>query len=170
MGLDIPSRCFLRRIIKAGISSKVNTGPIRFIVLDMKKYLEGVGMLVKLPDGAFMIEKENAHITKFLNRILGLPVHAQNCLFQYFNDIITALIAEAKQDGTYDQGIMDLGVGGDKVQEHESREFCGVTNGIPFKVILHKIGVERGVSWEKALEFYNEHKGPKVSFLTFLFF
>uniref|UniRef100_A0A914DFZ9 Strawberry notch helicase C domain-containing protein n=1 Tax=Acrobeloides nanus TaxID=290746 RepID=A0A914DFZ9_9BILA len=131
---------------------------------DMRKYLEGVGMLIKLPNGSYIIEKENTQITKFLNRILGLPVHAQNSLFQYFNDIISALIAEAKQDGTYDQGIMDLGVGGDRVQEHESKEFMGVANGIPFKVNLHKIGVERGVSWEEALSIYEKHKGEKDGF------
>lgn len=134
--------------------------------LDMQKYLEGVGMLIRI-DKAYVVEKENAHITKFLNRLLGLPVHAQNSLFQYFNDIIAALIADAKQDGTYDQGIMDLGVGGDRVQEHESKEFVGIANGISFKVNLHKIGVERGVSWEEALKIYMNHSGEKV-FIKFL--
>lgn len=45
-------------------------------------------------------------LSKFLNRLLGLPVHAQNALFDYFTAIVNELVAQAKFDGTYDMGIM----------------------------------------------------------------
>lgn len=76
---------------------------IKFV--DMRRYMEGVGLL-SLEDGTYVIERESATIPKFLNRLLGLPVHAQNALFQYFSDIVAELVAQAKHDGTYDSGIM----------------------------------------------------------------
>lgn len=45
-------------------------------------------------------------ITKFLNRILGLEVHKQNLLFQYFSDTFDYLIERDKKDGKYDMGIL----------------------------------------------------------------
>ncbi len=72
----------------------------------MQRYLEGVGMFLLESDGSFTVEREASTIPKFLNRILGLPVHAQNALFQNFADNVAALIAQAKHDGTYDMGIL----------------------------------------------------------------
>lgn len=43
---------------------------------------------------------------KFLNRILGMEVHQQNALFQYFSDTLAAVIQEAKKNGKYDMGIL----------------------------------------------------------------
>lgn len=43
---------------------------------------------------------------KFLNRILGMEVHQQNALFQYFSDTLAAVIQEAKKNGRYDMGIL----------------------------------------------------------------
>lgn len=76
------------------------------IFVDMRLYMEGVGLLAKNKTGQYTIEKEAATIPKFLNRILGLPVHAQNSLFHYFSEIVAELIAQSKHDGTYDTGIM----------------------------------------------------------------
>lgn len=45
-------------------------------------------------------------ITKFLNRILGLEVHKQNALFQYFSDTFDHLIEADKKEGKYDMGIL----------------------------------------------------------------
>lgn len=73
----------------------------------MRRYLEGVGLVYHEND-VYFIENETANIPKFLNRILGLPVHAQNAIFQYFSDIVAELVAQAKHDGTYDMGIMGL--------------------------------------------------------------
>lgn len=45
-------------------------------------------------------------ITKFLNRILGLEVHQQNFLFQYFMNNFEYLIEKDKKEGKYDMGIL----------------------------------------------------------------
>lgn len=48
----------------------------------------------------------DCNITKFLNRILGLEVHKQNSLFQYFTDNFDYLIEKDKKEGKYDMGIL----------------------------------------------------------------
>uniref|UniRef100_A0A1I7S5S4 Protein strawberry notch homolog 1-like n=1 Tax=Bursaphelenchus xylophilus TaxID=6326 RepID=A0A1I7S5S4_BURXY len=125
---------------------------------DMREYLVGVGVLSKNPNnpaGVLTIEKEGVSLAKFLNRLLGLPVHAQNALFGYFTDIINELIKRAKANGTFDKGIMDLGHGTDTAREMEKREFRGVIDNSNFLVKMHKIGAERGVKWEDAVKLLN---------------
>ena len=46
---------------------------------------------------------------RFLNRLLGLPVAHQNLLFAYFNATVNAEITAAKADGTFSEGLSDLG-------------------------------------------------------------
>lgn len=75
---------------------------------DMREYLVGVGVLGvnKSNPAKYTIEKDGTSLPKFLNRLLGLPVHAQNSLFSYFTNIINELIKRAKANGTFDKGIM----------------------------------------------------------------
>lgn len=46
------------------------------------------------------------NISKFLNRLLGLPTTVQNAMFDYFNTNLTAIILEAKRSGRWDMGIL----------------------------------------------------------------
>uniref|UniRef100_W6NGI0 CBN-LET-765 protein n=1 Tax=Haemonchus contortus TaxID=6289 RepID=W6NGI0_HAECO len=132
---------------------------------DMRLYMEGVGLLSKQPNtDCYTIEREAATISKFLNRILGIPVHAQNALFHYFTEIVAELIAQAKLDGTYDMGIMDLGTGGDQVRKLETRVFVGRAEKGGFRVEMQKIGVERGLSWDEAFALYKEHNSDEDGF------
>uniref|UniRef100_A0A915PC79 Uncharacterized protein n=1 Tax=Setaria digitata TaxID=48799 RepID=A0A915PC79_9BILA len=144
------------------ISPPKDYKPGNFIT-DMQCYMEGVGLL-SLDNGVYTIEKESATIPKFLNRLLGLPVHAQNALFQYFSDIVAELVAQAKHDGTYDMGIMDLGMGGDEARKLETRVFTGRYESGFFRVEIHKIGVERGVSWEDAYAIWKDHHEDQDGF------
>lgn len=56
----------------------------------------------------FYVFITDCSITKFLNRILGLEVHKQNCLFQYFTDNFDYLIEKDKKEGKYDMGILGM--------------------------------------------------------------
>ncbi len=71
----------------------------------MRQYLEGVGILTR-EKKCYSIEKDAGSLSKFLNRLLGLPVHAQNGLFQYFMDTLNELISIARKDGRFDLGIL----------------------------------------------------------------
>lgn len=77
-----------------------------FYFSDMQQYLEGVGVVYR-DEGSegYSIEKD-MNLTKFLNRLLGLPVLAQNSLFQYFSDTLREVVDQAKRDCRYDLGIM----------------------------------------------------------------
>ncbi|KAK0409136.1 hypothetical protein QR680_004360 [Steinernema hermaphroditum] len=131
---------------------------------DMRHYMEGVGLLNRVDKDVYSVEREAANISKFLNRILGLPVHAQNALFQYFLDVLKALVEQARCDGTYDLGIMDLGTGSDVVRKMETRVFVGHAQKGSFRVEMHKVVVERGVSWEQAMELYKDHNSEEDGF------
>ena len=63
-------------------------------------------VFVGLTEGLFWIGVPDCSITKFLNRILGLEVHKQNSLFQYFTDNFDYLIEKDKKEGKYDMGIL----------------------------------------------------------------
>ena len=55
--------------------------------------------------GLFALEKDSATLSRFLNRLLGLPVRLQNQLFAYFTDTLASLIKKAKRAGSWDGGI-----------------------------------------------------------------
>uniref|UniRef100_A0A665SXZ0 Protein strawberry notch homolog 2 n=1 Tax=Echeneis naucrates TaxID=173247 RepID=A0A665SXZ0_ECHNA len=89
-------------------------------------------------------------ITKFLNRILGLEVHKQNYLFQYFTDNFDYLIEKDKKEGKYDMGILDLAPGNDEIYEEKQESFLTAGNPQDGQVVLYKISVDRGMTWDEA--------------------
>uniref|UniRef100_A0A669CYV4 Protein strawberry notch homolog 2 n=1 Tax=Oreochromis niloticus TaxID=8128 RepID=A0A669CYV4_ORENI len=89
-------------------------------------------------------------ITKFLNRILGLEVHKQNHLFQYFTDNFDYLIEKDKKEGKYDMGILDLAPGNDEIYEETQETFLTAGNPQDGQVVLYKISVDRGMPWDEA--------------------
>ena len=68
--------------------------------------LVGVDLLTKDSNGLLGVEKEATNISRFLNRILGLPVKLQNQLFSYFSDTLATIIQQAKKMGRWDGGIL----------------------------------------------------------------
>lgn len=56
--------------------------------------------------GSLMLDKDYNNMSKFLNRILGMPVDLQNRLFKYFTDTLHAIITQAKKSGRFDLGIL----------------------------------------------------------------
>lgn len=75
---------------------------------DIAAALVGVGLIVNSEQtpGVLALDKEYNNISKFLNRILGIPVDLQNRLFKYFTDTLTATITQAKKLGKFDLGIL----------------------------------------------------------------
>lgn len=75
---------------------------------DIAAALVGVGLIVnseQMP-GVLTLDKDYNNISKFLNRILGIPVELQNRLFKYFTDTLVATITQAKKLGKFDLGIL----------------------------------------------------------------
>ncbi|KAK3513748.1 hypothetical protein QTP70_028724 [Hemibagrus guttatus] len=123
-------------------------GEARFFA-EMKKGMIDVGIFCKERFG--LNTEKDCTITKFLNRILGLEVHQQNFLFQYFIDNFEYLIDKDKKEGKYDMGILDLAPGNDEIHEEKQEVFLTPGNPQEGQVILYKISVDRGMPWTEAL-------------------
>ncbi|KAJ3606064.1 hypothetical protein NHX12_028107 [Muraenolepis orangiensis] len=132
---------------------------------EIQNGLIGVG-LVNLEDrsGGMSLDKDYNNIGKFLNRILGMEVQQQNSVFQYFADTLAAVITEAKRNGRYDMGILDLGSGDEKVQKVECKKFLTPGYTTSGHVELYTVSVERGMSWEEATHAWADQSGPDDGF------
>lgn len=104
-------------------------------------------------------------MTKFLNRILGVEVELQNRLFKYFTDTLASIVLQAKHNGRWDMGILDIGSGhGENVKVLSSNVFKGNFCGSSTTVTLATVAVERGLSWKAAMGVWRDHEGDNDGF------
>ncbi|XP_026076234.1 protein strawberry notch homolog 1-like isoform X2 [Carassius auratus] len=132
---------------------------------EIRNGLIGVGLInVEDRSGVLSLDKDYNNIGKFLNRILGMEVHQQNALFQYFSDTLSAVIQNAKKTGRYDMGILDLGSGDEKVKKVDVKKFLTPGYSTSGHVELYTVSVERGMSWEDATHVWADQNGPDDGF------
>uniref|UniRef100_A0AAY4CFC8 Protein strawberry notch homolog 1 n=1 Tax=Denticeps clupeoides TaxID=299321 RepID=A0AAY4CFC8_9TELE len=132
---------------------------------EIRNGLIGVGLInVEDRSGILSLDKDYNNIGKFLNRILGMEVQQQNALFQYFADTLTAVIQNAKKNGRYDMGILDLGSGEERVKKLEFKKFLTPGYSTSGHVELYTVSVERGLSWEDATHVWADQNGPDDGF------
>ncbi|XP_035448097.1 protein strawberry notch isoform X1 [Spodoptera frugiperda] len=133
---------------------------------DAAAALVGVGLIVnsEAAPGVLQLDKDYNNMSKFLNRILGMPVDLQNRLFKYFTDTLAAVMEQAKRSGRFDLGILDLGSCGERVRRVRCLRYLRkhATGRAP--VELHTLHSERGMDWAEALEKWSELSGPKEGF------
>ncbi|XP_050441174.1 protein strawberry notch [Adelges cooleyi] len=133
---------------------------------DVGGALVGVGMIInnEASPGNLTLDKDYNNISKFLNRILGMPVELQNRLFQYFTDVLHHIIIQAKKAGRFDLGIMDLGTAGENVKRVKLYRFLRKHATGQATTELHIVHVERGMSWDEAVERSGEAKATNEGF------
>uniref|UniRef100_A0A8C5KZ57 Protein strawberry notch homolog 2 n=1 Tax=Jaculus jaculus TaxID=51337 RepID=A0A8C5KZ57_JACJA len=131
---------------------------------DMKQGLLSVGIGGRESRTGCLDVEKDCSIPKFLNRILGLEVHKQNALFQYFSDTFDHLIAVDKKEGRYDMGILDLAPGTEEIYEESQQVFLAPGHPQDGQVIFYKISVDRGLRWEEAFAKSLELTGPYDGF------
>ncbi|XP_039627928.1 protein strawberry notch homolog 1 isoform X2 [Polypterus senegalus] len=132
---------------------------------EIRQGLIGVGLInVEDRSGILSLDKDYNHIGRFLNRILGMEVQQQNALFQYFSDTLNAVIQNAKKNGRYDMGILDLGSGDEKVKKSDVKKFLTPGYSTSGHVELYTVSVERGMSWEDAMKVWAEQSGTDDGF------
>lgn len=131
---------------------------------DMKQGLLSVGIGGRESRTGCLDVEKDCSITKFLNRILGLEVHKQNALFQYFSDTFDHLIEIDKKEGRYDMGILDLAPGINEIHEESQQVFLAPGHPQDGQVVFYKISVDRGMKWEEVLTRSLELKGPYDGF------
>ncbi|XP_022110300.1 protein strawberry notch homolog 1-like isoform X2 [Acanthaster planci] len=125
---------------------------------DAREALIGVGMVVS--DDKYnvpVLDKDSSNMSKFLNRILGMEVEMQNQLFAYFTATLDAIVQQAKRDGKYDMGILDIGsmAQGQKVRKLQTQTFVREFSTGTVHTELHKVSQERGLSWDNALDMWS---------------
>ncbi|XP_058393814.1 protein strawberry notch homolog 2 isoform X2 [Diceros bicornis minor] len=106
---------------------------------DMKQGLLSVGIVGRESRSGGLDVERDCSITKFLNRILGLEVHKQNALFQYFSDTFDHLIEVDKKEGKYDMGILDLAPGIDEIYEESQQVFLAPGHPQDGQVVFYKV-------------------------------
>ncbi|XP_054548981.1 protein strawberry notch homolog 2 isoform X3 [Talpa occidentalis] len=131
---------------------------------DMKQSLMSVGIGGRESRSGCLDVEKDCSITKFLNRILGLEVHKQNALFQYFSDTFDHLIEMDKKEGKYDMGILDLAPGIDEIYEESQQVFLTPGHPQDGQVVFYKISVDRGMKWDEAYARSLELKGDYDGF------
>jgi hypothetical protein len=89
---------------------------------------------------------------------LGVPVELQNAIFQFFSDVLAAVILEAKRTGKWDMGILDLGSNNNETVFRKDTKFYVLDARAESqrRVEMHTVLVERGLAWDKALEMYRK--------------
>lgn len=135
---------------------------------DARLALVGVGIILQTGEFNFTPDKDYTNINKFLNRLLGCPVHLQNAIFNYFNDVLATVILEAKRTGKWDMGILDLGSNNETVYQKETKYYNlnNDTHAVNRRVELHTVLVERGFSWDKAIELSEGKSDPEGFYLS----
>jgi hypothetical protein len=191
-------RVALENVIKSicGLEKPLAKIPTSYIgdnfFADARVALNGVGLIVmttnKLVNGTQVVnsfpDKDYTNINKFLNRLLGCPVNLQNAIFNYFSDVLAAVILDAKRTGKWDMGILDLGgktsfecVFKTKTKFYllNNKLICN-NNNVNYskskiddeirRVELHTVIVERGLTWEKAVELGGCLKEPQGFYVS----
>jgi hypothetical protein len=141
---------------------------------EARQALMGVGLITADPVNSssmssvhFWPEKDATQINRFLNRLLGCPVVLQNAIFQFFTDVMSAVILEAKRSGRWDLGILDLGCSNGS-EENSSDQQPSLVETKLFRLVnhdnfdsatkrvieMHTVMVERGLTWHRALDIY----------------
>uniref|UniRef100_A0A665TH61 Protein strawberry notch homolog 2 n=1 Tax=Echeneis naucrates TaxID=173247 RepID=A0A665TH61_ECHNA len=124
-----------------GYYDTISERNVFFFLSDMKLGMMDVGIFCKESRFGINTEKD-CSITKFLNRILGLEVHKQNYLFQYFTDNFDYLIEKDKKEGKYDMGIL-----GTKIV-FIKETICNLNYKCYFSHSYKN--VDRGMTWDEA--------------------
>ena len=104
----------------------IHTHTLSHMTTECQTALIGAGLVS--PQGTsnnLTVEKDALNMSRFLNRILGLPVKLQNQLFSYFTDTLAAVCQQAKKLGKWDGRIQDFGTQGERVEVVETREYVG---------------------------------------------
>ncbi|KAG2496515.1 hypothetical protein HYH03_005339 [Edaphochlamys debaryana] len=89
----------------------------------------------------------SADVPRFLNRLLGLPLQAQDVMFSYFFNIMESLIKQARTAGTYEEGILNLASSRVAVQE-ETVIHTDPHSGAATSYL--EVDVDDGLSWDDA--------------------
>ena len=120
--------------------------------------------LPALKEVGVMDAKSKVKVNTFLNRLFGVQLALQANIFQHFLDTVDRVVAVAKQNNKYSEGIVDVSGESLKVTEKEILHTDKMSGA---HVELVTVELDRGIPWEEALNRYQKAKeqGRNVMFL-----
>ncbi|KAG0590125.1 hypothetical protein KC19_1G074000 [Ceratodon purpureus] len=94
-------------------------------------------------------------VGRFLNRALGLPPDIQNRLFEFFVSVFDELIRDARKEGQFDSGIVDIKAS--TIELNGSPKTVHVDNISGAPTTLFVLETDRGLTWEAANKLHEDH-------------
>ncbi|PKU73498.1 hypothetical protein MA16_Dca008062 [Dendrobium catenatum] len=103
-----------------------------------------------------IVDSDMHDVGRFLNRLLGLPPDIQNRLFELFINILELLVHNARREGQFDSGIVDIKA--NIIEQQGSPKTVHVDNLSGASTVLFTFTVDRGITWEFAKDVFDERQ------------
>ncbi|KAH3812323.1 hypothetical protein DPMN_140752 [Dreissena polymorpha] len=125
--------------------------------------LMGLVDVAMLRSGLVLKEKDTGDVSKFLNRILGLHVDKQNMIFTYFTECMKLMIDNAKKEGRYSEGMLDISASSVEMVGTPREIFTKFNKGHT-STRLVELMIDRGMSWDQAVARADNYSGKHDGF------
>lgn len=145
-GGSVDSEGSSRDFLKFARASLLAVGIVRDAVSGF--HVEDTDREPAKPSGR-ILEADMHDVARFLNRILGLPPDVQNRLFEYFVSIFDLLISDARRDGQFDAGIVDIRAHSIELKHPPKTVHVDPMSGAATTMFV--LTLDRGLSWEAAV-------------------
>ncbi|XP_052207187.1 protein FORGETTER 1 [Diospyros lotus] len=136
----------IQEFILKGKAALVSVGIVRDSVLGTGKELGKITGRI--------VDSDMHDVARFLNRLLGLPPEIQNRLFELFVNILELIIQNARIEGHFDSGIVD--VKANIIELQGSPKTVYVDNMSGASTVLFTLKLDRGIAWESASALLDE--------------
>ncbi|KAK9269142.1 hypothetical protein L1049_000911 [Liquidambar formosana] len=101
-----------------------------------------------------IVDSDMHDVGRFLNRLLGLPPEIQNRLFELFVSILDLLVQNARTEGHFDSGIVDMKANIIELQGTPKTVHVDHMSGA--STVLFTFIMDRGITWESATNLLDE--------------
>lgn len=133
---------------------QTNVEFLQCVAQSLRLIYEGVAIAAAIPSTAGvqlnMSDTDRKSVKKFLNKMLGLPVHLQALLFEYFSATLDSIVEQSKLDGSYDEGVSDVHANSVSADGPVETLYTDPSTGGDLN--LHVLRLDRGISFEKSLD------------------
>ena len=101
-----------------------------------------------------IVDSDMHDVGRFLNRLLGLPPDIQNRLFELFVSILDLLVQNARTEGHFDSGIVDMKANVIELQGTPKTVHIDPMSGA--STVMFTFTMDRGITWESATTLLDE--------------
>ncbi|XP_064935454.1 protein FORGETTER 1-like isoform X1 [Musa acuminata AAA Group] len=111
-----------------------------------------------------IVDSDMHDVGRFLNRLLGLPPDIQNRLFEFFISFLDLVVHNARNEGQFDSGIVDIKA--NVIELQGSPKIVHVDSLSGAATVLFTFTVDRGITWESAKTLLDERQMDGVAYVN----